>query len=77
MVVGWWLVVRKKKEKKGEGEGGKRGGKREAKGGKKAGVILPCRNGYYDNNIKVLLIVVEEVEKNKVSFIGNIISSSK
>ena len=24
--------------------------------------ILPCQNGYYDNNIKVLLIVVKEVE---------------
>ena len=26
-------------------------------------VILPCQNGYYDSNIKVLLIVVEEVKK--------------
>ena len=40
-------------------------------------VILLCPNGCYDSNIKVLLIVVKEVKKNKVSFIGNIINSSK
>ena len=26
-------------------------------------VILPCQNGYYDSNIKVLLLVVKEIEK--------------
>ena len=26
-------------------------------------VILPCQNGYYDSNVKVLLIVVKEVKK--------------
>ena len=33
--------------------------------------------GYYDSNIEVLLIVVKEVKKIKVSLIGNIINSSK
>ena len=26
-------------------------------------VILPCQNGYYDSNIKVLLIVVKEIKR--------------
>ena len=26
-------------------------------------VILPCQNGYYDSNTKVLLIVVKEVKR--------------
>ena len=36
--------------------------------------ILSCQDGYYDSNIKVLIIVVKEV-KNEVSLIGNIIIS--
>ena len=60
LVVGWWLVVGKKRGGKGGGKGEKGGG-REGKREKKAGVILPCQNGYYDSNIKVLLIVVQEI----------------
>ena len=63
LVVGWWLVVGKKRGKR-EGESGKKGrGGKEGKKGEKAGVILLCQNGYYDRNIKVLLIVVKYIEK--------------
>ena len=46
VVGGWWLVV---------------GGWWLKKGEEKRGVILPCQSGYYDSNIKVLLIVVKEI----------------
>ena len=48
LVGGCWLVV---------------GGWWLKKGEEKRGVVLPCRNGYYDSNIKVLLIVVKEFKR--------------